>query len=418
MVASTSNEFKYLSVITMNTPYGTMYQLRLTTKLGRKTIGLGSDKIQALNLALMVDEEIERRIVNNELIELDYLKALVKENQNAAKAKKYGQLRIVEKDDLSVLWDNYVSFYKALDNVWEETYILTTIQTVGNLVKRCPYQKLEQKSEIVEWLFSESKENTKGKQRSAKTNKDRFKLIVAAIDWNSKQNNIPRKWGIEYRDLLESIKNKTEKKNKTSCEDETISIFSVKEVYQILDAFKNDTYSRYEGKHSQYYKYVYFCWLTGCRPSEAIALKWDNVDLQKIRIKFCEGQVNASGRIIKKNGTKTVETRYFPINTELMELLNSIPHRTNYVFTNAIGKPISQQALNRVWRTLLNAMGIKYRIPYQLRHTMISYHANNDYPVHKLAEIVGNSEKIIKEHYLKLNIEQINLPGVIKSLEE
>ena len=38
---------------------------------------------------------------------------------------------------------------------------------------------------------------------------------------------------------------------------------------------------------------------------------------------------------------------------------------------------------------------------------MISYHANNDYPVHKLCEIVGNSEKIIKEHYLKLDIERL-----------
>lgn len=59
-------------------------------------------------------------------------------------------------------------------------------------------------------------------------------------------------------------------------------------------------------------------------------------------------------------------------------------------------------------------MGIKYRVPYQLRHTMISYHANNHYPIHKLAELVDNSEQIIKEHYLKLDIERINLPDVIK----
>ncbi|WP_364421529.1 hypothetical protein, partial [Moorena sp. SIO3H5] len=57
---------------------------------------------------------------------------------------------------------------------------------------------------------------------------------------------------------------------------------------------------------------------------------------------------------------------------------------------------------------------IRYRVPYQLRHSMISYHANNDYPLHKLSELVGNSEEIIKEHYLQLDIERINLPEVLR----
>ncbi|MBD2776898.1 tyrosine-type recombinase/integrase [Iningainema tapete] len=406
MVANRTNEFKHLSIITMNTDYGAMYQLRLSSRLGRKTIGLGSDKIQALNLALMVDEEIEKCIINDQVIEIDYLKALVKNAQNAIKVKKNEKLRIVEKDDLTVLWSKYVSFHTSI-KAWEQTYILTTIQTVSNIVKRCPFQRLEQKNELVEWLFSDEK-------RSPKTNKDRLKLIVAAIDWNSKQGNIPRKWGIEYRDLLESISVKTDNKRSVNCEEDDIDIFTVKEIYQILDALKNETYSRLNGKHYQYFKYVYFCWLTGCRPSEAIALKWENVDLQKKRIKFCEAQVNASGRIIKKKGTKTVPVRYFPINEELMELLDSIPYKTDYVFINVNGKPIAQQALNGVWKNLLEAMGIRYRVPYQLRHTMISYHANNDYPIHKLAELVGNSEKVIKEHYLKLDIERISLPDIIR----
>lgn len=306
-----------------------------------------------------------------------------------------------------MLWDNYVKFHVSLGE-WTETYIVSHIATVGNLIKSCPYQRLEQKSKIVEWIFTESE------KRSKKTSKERLKLIVAAIDWNSKQGNIPRNWGIEYRDMLESINLKTEKKSNISCEEDEIDIFSVKEIYEILNALKDETYSRFEGKHRQYYKYVYFCWLTGCRPSEAIALKWENVDLQKKRIKFCEVEMLRSGKRIKRDGTKTVDKRYFPINSELMELLTSIPYRTGYVFRTLTGKPINQNALYGVFKNLLESMGIRYRVPYQMRHTMISYHANNDYPIHKLAELVGNSEKVIKEHYLKLDIERINLPDVIK----
>lgn len=406
MVSTKSNDFKYLSVMTMKTRYGEMYQLRLCSRLGRKTIGLGSDKIQALNLALMVDEEIEEKIASNKEIDFDSLKSLVIKQQKIIKAKKSGVLKIVQKDDLAVLWDKYVSFHKPL-GVWEETYILTTIQTVGNLIKRCPFQRLEQKNEMIEWLFSDAK-------RSQRTSKDRLKLIVAAIDWNSKTGNIPRKWGIEFRDTLSAIATKAKKKKSITNESEGIDIFTVQEVYQILEALRDETYSRFKGIHCQYFKYIYFCWLTGCRPSEAIALKWENVNLKKKQIIFCEGQVNASGRIIKKKGTKTQSSRSFPIGDELMALLESIPYRNGHVFVSRQGKSISQQSLNRIWRNLLETMKIRYRIPYQLRHTMISYHANNDYPIHKLAELVGNSEKVIKEHYLKLDIEKIKLPDIIR----
>lgn len=407
MVASSSNEFKFLSVIQMNNlKYGIFYQARLTSKLGRKTIGLGSDRIQALNLALMVDEEIQRLIANDLPVEIDTLKAMVENQKEAIKLKKEKGIRLIEKDSLAVLWDKYVSFHRST-KVWEETYFLTHIKTVGSLIERCPVQKLEHKQELVEWLFSDE-------SRSSKTSKDRLKLIVAAIDWNSRQGNIPRKWGIEYRDLLNSITIKTEKKSVIQ-EEDNIDIFRVKEIYPILEALNEETHSKRRGKHKQYYLYAQFLWLTGCRPSEAVALKWENVDLVKRRIKFCEGQVNASGKIIKKKGTKTVELRYFPINSELENLLLSIPHRKGYVFLNAMGKPISQQAFSRVWSYVLDAMGLRHRVPYQLRHSMISYHANNDFPIQKLAEIVGNSEEIIREHYLRLDIERISLPDVIKA---
>jgi DNA/RNA-binding domain of Phe-tRNA-synthetase-like protein len=40
-----------------------------------------------------------------------------------------------------------------------------------------------------------------------------------------------------------------------------------------------------------------------------------------------------------------------------MELLTSISYRDGYVFRNALGKPISQQAFNDVWRNLLDDIG-------------------------------------------------------------
>ncbi|MEH2200976.1 tyrosine-type recombinase/integrase [Nostoc sp.] len=398
--------YTHLAINTIKGKEGTFYQLRLNSKFNRKTIGLGSNQLQAMNIALLVDEEITLQLSRGKDVDLDTLKGIVYQEQNKVKEKKYGGIRLIEKDDLVVLWDNYVSFHVSLGG-WSETYIQSHIALIRRLLENCPMTKLEQKQELVEWLFS-------CETRTKQTSKDRLKLIVAAIDWNSKHGNIPRRWGIEYRDLLNGINIKQEKKVAYKDDDTQIDIFKVSEVYQILAALRDDTLARVAGKHKQYWKYATFLWLTGCRPSEAVALKWENVDLNKKRIKICEVEMNRGGQHITRQSTKTVAYRFFPVNDELEQLLLLSGKRTGYVFVNAIGKPISHSAFYAVWNTVLKKLNLHYRVPYQLRHTMISYHSNNDYPLHKLAELVGNSEEVIREHYLRLDIERISLPSIIK----
>jgi integrase len=104
--------------------------------------------------------------------------------------------------------------------------------------------------------------------------------------------------------------------------------------------------------------------------------------------------------------------RIFPINRTLKELLEELPQKSDYVFLNYEGEPISQHALNRIWQGLLPKLGIRYRIPYQLRRSMISYHANRGFPITQLANLVGNSEKVIKDCYLKIDVSLINVPTI------
>lgn len=404
--ANVPKPFKYLSVVPLKQGKQTFYQARLVSRLGRQTIGLGRDYALAIEIASELDSKIQEWDTLQQPVEIDVLKSISTEQKESKKAKNF-HLRIVEKDSLQAIWSDYVSFHIST-KVWEQTYVVTHIQTVGNLIECCPYSRLEDKQKIVEWLFTDNP------KRSPATSKQRFKLIVAAVDWASKQGKIPRKWGIEYRDILAKLKVKTAKKDRVNSFEDDIDVFAIKEVYAILDAFKGDTFSRFQGKHSQYFPYVYFLWLTGCRPSEAIALKWDNVHLEKSKLVFCEAEVYTSGKNIKKEGTKTVPSRSFPINGELKTLLESINHRAGYVFRRSDGKPITHQAFRRVWKLILDSLGLRYRYPYQLRHSMISYHANNDFPIHKLSQLVGNSDEVLVERYLKLDIERIQVPSIIR----
>ncbi len=372
--------------------------------MGRKCMGAGSNKLQALNIAQAVDNQITRWISEGKPVEIDKLRSIVRQ------MKEKSLVAVVEKGQLLDLWSEYVDFHVKLQ-VWQQTYIYTHIQTVGNLVKKCPHQNIEDKLKIFNWFLA-------SKKRSVSTSKARFKLVVAALDWASKQGLIPRSYGIEYRDLLSSLSTKKSINQKEN--DETfldIEIFKVKEIYSILEAFSSERFSRFKGKHKQYYNFVYFLWLTGCRPSEAVALKWENVDLAKKRLVFREAEVRTSGKIIKKKGTKTEFSRIFPINSELMELLKNVKTQKGYVFLRDDGKPVCTQTLRRIFYTVLEGLSLRKRKLYQLRHTMISYHANNDFPIHKLAELVGNSEDVIKSYYLQLDIERIALPDVIKSSE-
>ena len=402
MYPAANSDFRWLNLQVQRHQVRPYYAARLHQRFGRSTIGLGSDEFTALVLARKLDSEIQRLVDGAEIIDLEYLRTFVGELKPLLASSDKASLRIVRKDELLLLWKKYVDFHQAL-GAWEQTYINNEITHVSRLLEKCPFKRLEDKSEVLQWILNDTK-------RSAATSKKRFMHLTAAVDWNSKQGNIPRKWGIEYRDVLGSVKISGKKKERKE-----IDVYAVDEVYRILNALKDDTHSRFKGKHSQYYKYVYFLWLTGCRPSEAIALKWNNVNIAKIIITFCETQVLTSGgKIVSKEGTKTELVRTFPVNQELQLLLESIPHREGFVFTNEMGKPISQAALNVVWKTLLKNLEMRYRIPYNLRHTMISYHANNDFPIQKLAKLVGNSPEVIMQHYLHFDIERISLPGVLR----
>jgi integrase len=400
-------EFTYCLLTTSKVKEETYIFLQLSLQLGKKRFSLGRENKENYKKAIAAASEVDTYCsqcqTSKQPIDINRINAIVK-------AIKKPLLTIVQTPKIAGLWQDYVKFHLAL-GCWGEAYIRTHIARITSFVNDESFPNdLDKPSEIFQWFLD-------GK-RSAKTAKDRFKLVVAAVDWSSKNDRIPRAYGLKWRDCLSSIsgKLKTEKKVDRSeaidNEEAKIDPFTVKEVEQILEALRLEVFSRYRGRHRQYYNYIKFLWLTGCRPSEAIALKWDNVDLKKKRIKFCEGYVESSGKIVKKKGTKTVPFRHFPINSTLYELLSSLPRDNEYVFTGIDGEPIRQHALNRIWQGLLPKLGIKYRVPYQLRHGMISYHANQGFPITQLATIVGNSEKVIKDHYLKIDISLINVPTI------
>ncbi|MEC4804444.1 MAG: tyrosine-type recombinase/integrase [Jaaginema sp. PMC 1079.18] len=178
----------------------------------------------------------------------------------------------------------------------------------------------------------------------------------------------------------------------------TINPFTQDERDRIIDAFCASQ------DYVHYTDFVRFLFFSGCRPSEAIALHWNNIDHNLNSITFSKAFVEGEYK-----DTKTGRIRRFPINGQMRRLIEAIPRRhPQLVFPSPKSLEIdSHNFTNRAWQTVLEQAEVSYRPPYTCRHTFITLCLQAGVPVADVAEWVGNSPVIIYRHYAGLTLGQI-----------
>ena len=139
-----------------------------------------------------------------------------------------------------------------------------------------------------------------------------------------------------------------------------IEPFSLNEVNRILAAAPE-----------QYRYYLAVRFWTGLRTGESNALTWDRIDFDNelilVRETLVKGQI--------QEGTKTYESSrdvpmLEPVRLALQAQRERVPEDVPWVFPALRGGPIcNQNFCKRVWEPLLADLGLKYRRPYQTRHT-------------------------------------------------
>ncbi len=74
--------------------------------------------------------------------------------------------------------------------------------------------------------------------------------------------------------------------------------------------------------------------------------------------------------------------------------------RPDYVFTDSLGRPLSQELLaKRVWNPTIAAIGLSARGQYNVRDTFITLALSAGEDPGWVAQVCGNSEQMIFEHY-------------------
>ncbi len=204
-----------------------------------------------------------------------------------------------------------------------------------------------------------------------------------------------------------------------------IEAYEPKEVKAIINAFYfSDYISKYSPYNYDYYApLVEFLALTGCRPSEAHALTWDDIQRKPDRTHISFRKAYSVGILLPT--TKTHEIRLFPVNEQLSKLLGEIKKGENYythdnphnlIFPAVKGGYINQRSFTRrAWKRIIqglidDGMLEKHYRCYSLRHSFITRCVRDGMDIATIARISGNSTETIVNFYLSARKDGFTIP--------
>lgn len=186
--------------------------------------------------------------------------------------------------------------------------------------------------------------------------------------------------------------------------------FSKVEVEKILNGFKE--------YKPHYYNYVFYLFNTGCRTSEAIGIRWIDINFESNEIYIGEslGRSRSSSAYRERRGTKTGRDRIFPMSPKLKDFLFAIYspefNKNDLVFKSPKGFMINDRTFaQKIWRDILNKKGVEHRPPYTTRHTFISHCLEAGINPVKLSEITDHDVDTLYKYYAGV-IDKIEIPDL------
>jgi integrase len=281
---------------------------------------------------------------------------------------------------LGDLWERYTEFKRP--SLSPSTLAKDFQKTERCITNLLPTQRLVEAVAIRDWLVANKTPNA---------TKRLLTQFSACCEWAVKSALIDSN---PFTGMAADIK-----QPKAETEETDIHPFSLEERDRIIEAFQIDRY------YSRYAKLVEFLFMTGCRPSEAIALQWKHILDGGKSIRFEQAVVISTKGLVCKKGLKTQKKRVFPANSKLTHCLKSLrPSKVTgeeLVFPSPEGTWIDMHNFTaRAWKSVLEKLtDIEYRKLYQTRHTFITHALEHGMDVKDVARLVGNSPEVIYRHY-------------------
>jgi integrase len=147
-----------------------------------------------------------------------------------------------------------------------------------------------------------------------------------------------------------------------------------------------------------YFEVAFF---TGMRPSEQIALKWDNIDFNRIKINVVDARVMG-----EESAPKTVASRRSidmlpPVKEALERQSEKTFLKSPYVFLSKEGNIVDIGNIRkRTWYPTLKEAGLRRRTMYEARHTFATLMLSAGENPNWIARMMGHTsvEMLFKKY--------------------
>jgi integrase len=162
----------------------------------------------------------------------------------------------------------------------------------------------------------------------------------------------------------------------------------------------------YQSKYSHYGRFVEFLFLTGCRPSEAIGLMWEQIAPDFSSIEFDRSVVRIHKESIVNHLSKTNRRRSFPCNERLSTMLMGMYDAEELavpVFSYRGDYLVYDTFSRNPWQGLAFKVLGRKTTPYSARDTFITRQIECGKPPAVVAQWVDNSVGMIEKNYLDMS---------------
>lgn len=240
-----------------------------------------------------------------------------------------------------------------------------------------------------------------------------LRRIVAETDWTSpavKRNAMTRLSTLLKSAVSDGLieKNPAEALELPRRTKKEVDPFSQAEADRIIEAM----YARDHWPTSIYAALYEFMFYSGVRIAEALALQWDAVDLESGHVRIF--RVVALGEIEER--TKTHKSRTILLNERSIHALRFAQQyaerrrkgsgkikETPFVFPPSKNAEHVKQTsdIHHQWRPTLAALGIRYRRPYNCRHTYATMCLMSGMNIAFIAQQLGNTIQILLSTYAR-----------------
>ncbi len=295
---------------------------------------------------------------------------------------KYQRKSVTTMMTIYDLWCEYIDYRRGIIKPSTLHYYE---EIIGDRLRNCP-QSLTRGLEVRRWLLENMSQDYAARILGA---------LSWAVTWGIKHERISLKKNI-YIDMAKE----TKPKSQTPAPD----AFNQEEKEAILNSFV--TSHRYD----HFYPFVYFLFLTGCRPSEAIGIQWGDISSGYKLINFTGSIIQIKSQAVRMSTSKTNRVRSFPINTELRDLLEACKRSptqpSDLIFPSRedINIPINYQNFSKgAWEKIVDPIVGRNTTPYSCRDTFITEQIAKGIPISVVARWVDNSPEVINKHYFDIS---------------